>query len=186
MFVSFQFFRLNWKRRAPFATNIYLRLPASDPLYIQVRFSSRLNVNFYASCPHIEYLQVFEVGGQELKAHFIHQKVRTGVRRTDSLCLLVKCLSRSLWECPAERRLWLPFVVVYCLVLTFTRLKGYTCYCDYNDSISSTERPVYLAIKPVAIPSAFILRAFSFNASVRPFASPFAMPIASPSVMPRL
>ena len=40
------------------------------------------------------------------------------MRRTISLFFYKICLSRfPYWECPAEQRLWLPIVHLYCLVL---------------------------------------------------------------------
>ena len=49
---------------------------------------------------------------------------------------------------------------------------------DYSLSISSMERPVYLAISSTGILSFFILRAFSLRSSSRPLASPSARPLS--------
>ena len=44
----------------------------------------------------------------------------------EKLVIKSVCLIIPYWECPAEQRLWLPIVLLYCLFLAVSELKGYT------------------------------------------------------------
>ena len=45
------------------------------PLQYTSTYSSRLNVNFYASCPHCKYLADIYEGRARAKSSFIHRSV---------------------------------------------------------------------------------------------------------------
>ena len=92
------------KRRATVVTCILPKATGKWPSLYTSTYSSRLNVNLYASCSHSEYLPVFLEERARAKSSFIHRKYE---RECDAHFVWFSnnkmFVSFPCWECLAGR-----------------------------------------------------------------------------------